>query len=109
MFTLSAFVEGGHWFISASYLDLHEVGPLIATFPAICVSLIDIFPCFFSAKDIISVLSFQRHLFLEGLSHSEDVGTSLAEESEVILVCFLGEQEIRTGWAKQHCFLVRLL
>lgn len=56
---IATLVESRHWFISWSYLNLHEECFTKTAFRACCFCTVNIFPCFLSTKYIIYLLLFQ--------------------------------------------------
>lgn len=56
---IATLVESRHWFISWSYLNLHEECFTKTAFRACCFCTVNIFPCLLSTKYIIYLLLFQ--------------------------------------------------
>ncbi|CAN7982661.1 unnamed protein product, partial [Ixodes pacificus] len=106
---VAALVEGGHGLVGRPSLDLHKIGPLVATLGALLFGRVNVLPGGCTAEHVVHVLEPRvlpvRHLrldivhigacvageteALQALFHDEDVGARRAEQQHLRLVASL--------------------
>jgi len=81
---IATLVESRHWFISWSYLNLHEECFTKTAFRTCCFCTVNIFPCLLSTKYIIYLLFFQLKFLANLAFNRKYIWASGAEKTQAL-------------------------